>query len=349
MNIINVNSKFHLTQSQIELTDKVLESLPSKSSNSFYDIARKVPIFLVDEDKFKMKSDIEYNNKNHDESPSIKMPPIEYLGYYTRNLDDDSQEIYLCLSRFFNCAEDSLELDVLVLLVIIHEVAHAFMDLERLEFNYDSRESKLLEESSANELTLYVIKNHVDIMKVHDENTFTDSGTKDLRFNPNEELLAKVIELIKRQPSEYKLGYYLYESGIFFWSIWMNEKEKIFNRVYNDKKLDWVNYCNIAYKDEKSIGEFIGKTKNIIEEIKSKELIKKVFSIVDMISDDIENKYNLILCFLQIESDPYWDSIPEKYSETLADIDKHYYDPKYEGTSVRDIAKFNRGEIYGIF
>lgn len=126
------------------------------------------------------------------------------LGYYTREDEDgcEGPHIVLCSENIEDAASDSNLKDkkeLLYLIVLIHELAHAMMDKNNVTLN--SLFSNAMEESLANMITLQWL---------------------DVFDNDHKEKVKDFI--MDKQPKIYKFGFHQYNAGVD-WSKWRDSKK----------------------------------------------------------------------------------------------------------------------------
>ena len=126
------------------------------------------------------------------------------LGYYTRDNEDgcEGPHIVLCPKNIEAAASDSNLKDkkeLLYLIVLIHELAHAMMDKNNVTMN--SLFSNAMEESLANMITLQWF---------------------DVFDNDDKEIVKDFIK--DKQPKIYKFGINQFEAGVD-WSKWRDSKK----------------------------------------------------------------------------------------------------------------------------
>lgn len=246
MNIININSRYELTPWQIAFTEKILcsDRHYRDERNSLFQISKRIPIYLVDRKAFDNVKDGRYfNEKNdryyqdeenpnkHDNQQFEERPNTELLGYYVSKGAHGIPEIYLCTETIFKHTTNDDELTFLIAKVLIHELAHAYMD--RKEYGTRDDFYYWMEESFANEMTL---EHFQEFERYHRHRYRYGIYT----HNKIESAYEYAKDFILKQPNNYKLGYYLHRNRIHAYVWWRNYKD-----VINQKpkaKADWLNY-----------------------------------------------------------------------------------------------------------
>ena len=247
MNIININSRYELSPWQIAFTESVLRSDRNhcRDSDSLYHIAKKIPFYLVDKYTFSLVRKGSYHilNRLDDEdsrnnfekekviSDDSRRPETELLGFYVSKGSHGIPEIYLCTESIINCTKDDEELTYLIAKVIIHELAHAYMDMR----DYGTKDEfyNWMEESCANEITLEYFRDYKKCcFRVYDR-AF-------LAHKPIFSAYKFVQDFILSQPDNYKLGYYLHENRIHDYNWWRLNKNEI--NLKPKAKAAWLNY-----------------------------------------------------------------------------------------------------------
>ena len=150
---------------------------------------------------------------------------IDLLGAYYSNRKGDSPYIELFLSAIDNSINnDENHFKWLFTKVLIHELAHAALDIFNLERNngviekihYFSEFGRWREESMANALTLKIIR---------------DYGNKDF--------YDYATRFMKSQPAEYALGVLMEDFGYWDFRMVFNSKEQ---GVDSNLQQKWLNY-----------------------------------------------------------------------------------------------------------
>lgn len=164
MNIINLNSSIELSSYHVEFVNAVIECsdrIDERDFNSFSRLINRIPICLINletmdkytkckkpenfdlKDDLKVKPDSKVNEEQifpfdieSDLDNKNKWTDItvctELLGFYQSKgsiLDTEVPLIGLCIERIVKCVKSNEELTYLIAKVLIHELAHAKMDM----------------------------------------------------------------------------------------------------------------------------------------------------------------------------------------------------------------------------
>ncbi len=260
MNIINLNSKYEPNAEQITFSESVLcsDERFSEDKLSIQKISRNIPIYIVNDLNF---IKLQHNYKELvlddilDENVKEPLNPIfEVLGLYVSKGKSENPEIYLCMEAIKDHSKDDEEFILLFTLVLIHEIAHAYMD--KSKYVVIDEFYQWMEEGFANKITL-------DIFKEYDK--YNDK----INFNVSPFDFAK--NFITKQPLNYKLGLDLFEHQIKS-KLWYENKE-IINRKVEAKK-NWLD-LNIQRLKTKSKADvkFIQNLMDVLIEDRFNELI----------------------------------------------------------------------------
>jgi len=243
-----------ITPWQISFTDSILYNYRDycHNRNYLYYLSQTIPFYLVDKYTFSLirkgnyhifnKLDDEYNQlifeneQENVEHNSSKYPETELLGCYVSKGSHGIPEIYLCTDTIMQFSTNDEELTYLLAKVIIHELAHAYMD----KHDYCEKDEfyEWMEESCANEITLEYFQQYEDSFRLfYDNNCFTHITHTAYKFVKN---------FILSQPDNYKLGYYLHENWIRKYSSWQINKYEVSQKT--KAKLDWLNYVKSNIK-----------------------------------------------------------------------------------------------------
>jgi hypothetical protein len=230
MKVINLNSKFELTQAQISFAESVIicgEDEPIRG-DSISILMNEIPVLLVDSETQK-----EYGNG-------------DILGFYQhsgRILGIEIPVIGLCLEKIINEVKTDEELIILIAKVLIHEFAHAKMALHPNANYYPKDEFyEWMEEPMANLITLEYFENY-DRGYKHRRTKLAYATTLISPFD-------YVKDFISKQPANYRLGLDLFEHRVCQWWIWRNEKDNIQKKT--NEKQAWLNYvkANVGKTDK---------------------------------------------------------------------------------------------------
>lgn len=221
MKVINLNSKFELTQAQISFAESVIicgEDEPIRADDSISILMNKIPIFLVDKPTQK------------------EFETGDLFGFYQHSskiLGATTPVIGLCIENIIECAKNEDELIILIAIVLIHEFAHAKMR-KHPNSNYSKPHEfyDWMEEPMANSITLEYFRKY-------------DRGSSLRRIKlasvtPSIDPFNFVKDFISHQPDNYRLGLDLYEHGVGQWWMWRNNKNNIEKKV--KEKQDWLIY-----------------------------------------------------------------------------------------------------------
>ncbi len=223
-----------------------------------HDLFHQVPpIYLVSEKVMKPFSDeFEINNDDSEK------PATEYLGIYTRlndRLFSNNPAIVICPERILECSHRHREdTSIILAKVIIHELAHARMDLENQSSDYGTKDDfyRWIEESMANLITLEYFQNLGRFRKDHFwENIHTRNG----------DYVFDIVEkFIKSQPPNYKLGWDMYKCNANWW-IWSDNKGEI-SKMEKEKE-EWLHYVedHVGSATEAEITRLLKKFKRKIK------------------------------------------------------------------------------------
>ncbi len=281
MNIININSRFELSPWQIAFTESVLRSDRNhcRDSDSLYHIAKKIPFYLVDKYTFSLvrkgsyhilnriddkenrqKFENEQENIEYDDS---RCPETELLGYYVSKGSHGIPEIYLCTESIIKCTKDDEELTYLIANVIIHELAHAYMDMR----DYGTKDEfyEWMEEGFANKITLEYFRNHSDNYRHRCYFLSHNTYSKNIAYN-------FVTNFILKQPDNYKLGFYLHIYRVHS-HFWYNHKDDLNQK--QKAKAAWLNYVKSNIRSRNFDAKtFYDKTTNVLLEDPYNEIPK---------------------------------------------------------------------------
>lgn len=130
MNIINLNSSIDLSNAQISFAESVINSGnndPHIERDSLSEIVKRIPIFLVNEETQR-----EFNCCEDDNNNDNKHKCTDLLGFYQSKgkiLGVQTPMIGICLEKIVKCVSSNEELTFLIAKVLVHELAHAKMDM----------------------------------------------------------------------------------------------------------------------------------------------------------------------------------------------------------------------------
>jgi len=265
MIIININSRFDLSPDQISFIEDVFsrDRYYEQTPNRLSELSQTIPVYLVDEVKFNnirhgifkddnddrhdrdYRDDRPHNDDRNDNNSDSNddrnndgefrsTPDTEVLGYYLSKGVHGNQEIYICTDTIFRHSMNNDELKFLLAKVIVHEFAHAYMDYRHRRYNKTDEFYSWMEESFANEITLYHFRDYERI-PYHRK-----YKRRYLSHNPIPSPFDYVKEFIKRQPNHYKLGLDLFENRIRCFDIWARNKCEVEQKT--TAKKEWLDY-----------------------------------------------------------------------------------------------------------
>ena len=230
MKVININSKICLSDYQIDFIKDVI----IKGDRAYDRYCFRKESFEKESKRLEIKQE------------KGEFPAIELLGFYTResrSLFEESPIIVICLERIRKYANDEKKFLYLTTLVILHELVHAYMDVENknklikrdLFFQW-------MEESLANAFALRIIEEYYEVY------------SREMRWQMEcEFILDKEIEdfaknFVKHQPPCYALGYEVYKNHLDRYARWWGKyKEKVDSK--DKEKQDWLDYVMNSYKN----------------------------------------------------------------------------------------------------
>lgn len=274
MNIININSRYELSPWHISFTESVLRSERQfyMESDSLFHISKAIPFYLVDRYAFNNIKDgiyfIDRNDRQHQENDDFdnqehpeyeKRPSTEALGFYVSKGAHGIPEIYLCTETIFSHTTNEEELTYLLAKVIIHELAHAFMD--RHDYGEKDEFYEWMEEASANEITLDYFQDYKEL-----HNNYAHCY---LRHHNTKSPYDFVREFILSQPDNYKLGYFLHKNYIHDYIWWRNNKDEIKQKT--KAKADWLNYVKSNIRNG-------GFDRNTLDELTHKVILSDPYN-----------------------------------------------------------------------
>ena len=246
MKVINLNSRFELTQAQIGFAESVIicgEDEPIQKDDSISILINEIPIFLVD-----TKTQEEYGNG-------------DLLGFYQHSskiLGIEKPVVGLCLEKIINEVNTDEELIILIAKVIIHEFAHAKMKLHpSAKYQPIDQFYEWMEEPMANLITLEYFDKY-DKGFNHKRYRKGDFAHVILQPNP----IDFVKNFISKQPDNYRLGLDLFNHRVWQWWFWRNNKKDI--QKMTKEKDTWLNYVktNVGKTDEKTLNRLFNDLHN---------------------------------------------------------------------------------------
>lgn len=276
MNIININSRYVLSPWQIAFTDDIILSDDRPLyDRSLYKISQEIPIYLVNEASFNLvkkgiykfderdlKRIKEYEENNDNERKRFDENPItELLGYYVSKGCHQIPEIFICTDTILKYTSNDEELTYLIAKVIIHELAHAFMDYR--DYGQKDEFYNWMEEGFANKITLEHFRNYSDNYRHRSYFLSHNKHSKDKAFD-------FVANFILKQPDNYKLGFYLHIYRVHS-HFWYNHKDDLNQK--HKAKADWLNYVKSNIRSRNFDAKtFYDKTTNVLLEDPYKEM-----------------------------------------------------------------------------
>lgn len=208
MKVINLNSKYELSDGHLAFADRLVRSLSCRRPDDrLGQLADDIPVFLVDD---------AWMNKHREGAMGT-----ERLGFY------DSQSLILGVKRpvIGLCPERIIEsaaldgpltdnqITWLVGKVLIHELAHALMD-EPTELHRDKPEFyRYMEESMANVIT-------IEAFEALDGAHRHRGDPADILSCPGTSASSYVRKFISTQPPEYRLAIALCDNRLGRWRRW---------------------------------------------------------------------------------------------------------------------------------
>ncbi len=229
MKIININSQYEITKAQQSFAEEIINfgEYIVKDDYSISRLMEQIPIFLLAPE-----------NMPEDGDERSEKPSTEYLGFYQDSFSIHGAKIpiiCLCPERIIEQVNDDEELTILIAKVIIHEFAHALMNMYPMA-NYQPIDEfyKWMEEPMANLITLQYF--NVAAIRSYQHYRIKSLLPSTTYSNP----IEYVKKFISMQPSNYRLGLDLFEHRIHYWWIWRNRKKLIQKKTI--EKQNWLNY-----------------------------------------------------------------------------------------------------------
>lgn len=249
MQIINIDSKFELTGSQIYFTDNILKNnwLFKDEHYFLHYVSQNIPIYLLSELSFnslKMENKI-YDNedinqltkktKTHNRYQNVV---TEYLSLYIYDGPHGIPEIYLCPEIALKMSIYDERLHYFIAYIIINQLAHAWLD-NRIGGKYRDYGIKdefyyWMDNACANEITLYYFMGY-----------FSSYNTQTTLLSPNPmshytpiDAINFIRNFIIHQPLNYRLGFYFKDFGLNAYQAWRSNKHLIRDRT--EKKQEWL-------------------------------------------------------------------------------------------------------------
>ena len=250
MKITNINSEYKLEfTDQLQLTFDVLGVLMVQEQNSILkinllnkhsllDIFGEIPYFLLHPEYMPHNfNDFGYAGNNEDENDKEEDAlehnfPSEFIAFYVRaqlGYGNERPAIYFCPERIEEVATSNdgrLSRQTIVAIVLLHELAHAWMDSHSPSISNDKRDEfyHWMEEAMANFMMLKIFEWY--------SKHYTGYNVP----------LNQAIMFVKSQPVNYKLGY---DFSQYKWIeeycvTWAGEKERILSK--EKEKINLLNY-----------------------------------------------------------------------------------------------------------
>jgi len=237
MKVINLNSRFELTQTQINYAELVVicGDITPMRDDSIFALMNEIPVFLIDR---------EIQNEHGNGDP---------LGFYqpsSKILTIETPIIGLCLEKIVDVAKTDEELIILIAKVLIHEFAHAMMNLDQSAvYNPIDEFYEWMEEPMANAITLSYFNNFDRCFRYRGRNRDIQFAYVKTIINP----FDFVKNFISKQQDNYRLGIDLFEHRIDQWWIWRKQKTEIQKKT--KEKKDWLDYVklNVGKTDEDTL------------------------------------------------------------------------------------------------
>lgn len=231
MKIINLDSKYDLSAAQISFAENVLiygaNNRLHPIEESLISVKEKVPVFLASKETMNLhKVEIPVSF----ESERQENPSTDALGLYlpcANLLGCKKPAILLCVEKLVELSVDDEQLSILIAKVLVHEFAHAFMDLDSKYPNGKDQFHEWIEEALANFITLEYFKNYSENL-VEKTTTITSP-------------LSVVEDFISKQPANYQLGLIFFQNqlNIHRFKDWYRSKDKF---VDEQGKKDFIDY-----------------------------------------------------------------------------------------------------------
>jgi hypothetical protein len=205
------------------------------------------------------------NDQHNDQERQIpdEKPNTELLGYYVSKGTHGVPEIYLCTETILRHTKNDEELTYLLAKVIIHELAHAYMDRR----NYGARDEfyQWMEEGFANKITLEHFQDFESGYRGKYCNYYLSHKNT---LSPYRYAKGFVLS----QPDNYKLGYYLHIHRVHS-HFWYNHKDDLKQKT--KAKANWLNFVKANIRTGKFNSEdFYKKTCDVLLEDPYNELPK---------------------------------------------------------------------------
>lgn len=267
MIIYNIDSQYDLTKSQIDFVENLLicGRHHSFDDEELYFLLKRIPFYLVNECSFNSIKNNKYfikerrdfpkyddfednrnrpmKSENNDNKAVVEVTvSTEALGYYVSKGRYGTPEIYLCTETIMKNTNDDEELHYLLAKVIVHELAHAWLD----DSDYGTKDEfyEWMEESMANLITLFVFR---DFDRHFDRHFHHHPYLLPFAFSHNFVKLDYykarhyVEEFMFKQPDNYKLAVYLLQARFWGSHLWRRCKDEVATR--SKRKDDWLNYA----------------------------------------------------------------------------------------------------------
>lgn len=235
MKIINLNSKFDLSEAQVSFAEAVIiggENNTYLQTESISHIMNKIPILLVD-----IKTQEEHGQGD---LLGFYMSKCTILGFVGIPV------IGLCVEKIMSQVKNNNELIILIAKVLIHEFAHALMDSPENKIDRSCEFYKWMEEPMANVITLTYFRNF--------EYQLNTVKKEIAHIKPLPNVIKYVRKFIANQPHNYKLGLDLFDNGITDWKTW-REYKKEGRRM--EPEFFWHKYTEETIKNKEKINRII--------------------------------------------------------------------------------------------
>ena len=268
MNVININSTIEITAAQRTFIEELLVLGDTYChpimQDSLYWLAKRIPIFLIDEKTMKKHEDPglalideKWEGFPRDDKERLprEKPPMEWLGFYGRDsagLFEHTPRIAVCPERIASLAGNDEEYLFILALVIVHEFAHAKMDFSDENIKYRKKDEfwRWMEESMANSFTIEIFEVFRTRYRKHYAfGRFDMISRNDIVKGMGDRMFEFIVDFVRHQPPEYALGYVLYDKGIERWWDWRNHKSELGGQKKMDAKMNWLEYVQRAYNN----------------------------------------------------------------------------------------------------
>lgn len=213
MKVINLNSKYELSDGHLAFAERLVRSLSCRREpdDRLGQLVDDIPVFLVDDT---------WMTKHRDDAKGT-----ERLGFYDSQspiLGVKRPVIGLCPERIMKSAAldgplTDNQITWLVGKVLIHELAHALMDVPTQLHLAEPEFYRYMEESMANVITIEAFEALGHAYRYRRDPV-------DILSGPGTSALSYVRKFISAQPLEYRLAITLRENHLGRWRRWSRLK-----------------------------------------------------------------------------------------------------------------------------